>query len=757
MKLKYLILSFSLILIFGACSLTKNVPEGKYLLDGVSIKSDADKVSNAELEAFVRQQPNEGLPLLGRVRLKIYNLAGADTSKWINRTLKKIGEPPVIYNSRQTAQTVKQLEKELNNIGYLNAKVDTVEKVNKKKMDVVYKISGGTPYTLRSYYNAIEDSTMARVMNLVPRKLILNKGDLFNAKVLEQERERVNEIMRNVGYYNFSKDYVYFKVDTTLNSHQADLYLSIYPTRDSLPHPRYKLDKITVVTGYNAMNENRERYFRDTLTTDYRDIFITRGRDRFLRSTAIYRSNFLRRGQWYSDYALNNTYQSYSNLGAVKQVNVATYPSARDSLNLLDVTVTLVPGNPHWFKANLDGTNTAGDIGIAPSISYQHQNLFNGAEQFGVKLKGAYEFITGDDNSFYEVGGEVSFTFPQFVFPYLKKAWRERPNSSTKFSVGLTTQHREEYTRQFFNATVNYSWASMRNRLHHRLDLFDVNYVRMPWVDEYFEEDYLGEDSSPLMRASYDDQLVSRTEYSVTFVNGMRFNPLYPTYTLRANIEHSGMLPRIVTSLSGAKKNEEGYREILGVRYAEYIKGGVDYARTFYFSKAHSLAYHVGLGLAYPFGNSSVLPFERRYFSGGANSVRGWSTRSLGPGSYKSSGNTYADFANQTGDIKLDMSIESRHKMGSFLEVAGFVDAGNIWTLKKYSDENNEQFKFNEFYKEIAVAYGLGLRFDLGFLLLRFDVGVRAYDPGRDEGDRFVLHKPTFRRMAWHFGIGYPF
>ena len=320
----------------------------------------------------------------------------------------------------------------------------------------------------------------------------------------------------------------------------------------------------------------------------------------------------------------------------------------------------------------------------------------------------------------------------------------------------MTTQHRPEYTRQFFNTTINYGWTSMRGRLRHGLDFLDINYVRMPWIDDEFREEYLNDTNNPLLKASYDDQLIARTGYNITFVNGMRFNPLYPTYSLRGNIEVSGALPRLIATLGGAKENADGQKTIVGVRYAEYVKGGVDYTRTFYFTKKHSLAYHAGLGIAYPYGNSGVLPFERRYFSGGANSVRGWSTRSLGPGSYKKLNNN-ADFVNQSGDIKLDLNIEDRHKISELFEIAVFIDAGNIWTLKRYDSQKDGQFDFGKFYKEIAVAYGLGLRFDLGFLLLRLDTGVRAYDPGRDPGDRFVLLKPTLNKMALHFGIGYPF
>jgi outer membrane protein assembly factor BamA len=278
----------------------------------------------------------------------------------------------------------------------------------------------------------------------------------------------------------------------------------------------------------------------------------------------------------------------------------------------------------------------------------------------------------------------------------------------------------------------------------------------MPWVSDSL---YSGISKNPLLKESYNDQLVARTAFSFTLVNRRRFTALYPTFTVRGSFEVAGAIPRLVTTINGANPDEYGKKKILGVAYAEYIKGSLDYARTYYFSKRHSLAYHVGLGLAHPYGNSDVLPFERRFFAGGANSIRGWSTRSLGPGSYKRSiqEGMETDFVNQTGDMKLEFSIENRMKISELFEFAQFIDAGNIWTLKNYGNQQGGQFAFGRFYKEIAVAYGLGLRLDLGFLLIRFDLGAKAYDPGQDQSDRFVMFKRPLKNTAFHFGIGYPF
>lgn len=766
MKYKFLVFILGL-LFFTACSTTKNIPEGDYLLNTVNIKNDT-KNTTSDLMGFVRQKPNGSLPVFGKFRLKLYNMAGEDTTKWRNRTIKKLGAPPVLYNERQTGMTLSQLRKELNNQGYLDAEVDTLVQRRGKKLTITYEVKGGKPYRIRNYAYNIEDTTMARIMSKVPLKPLLSQGDMFDMSMLEQERAQVNTIMRNVGYFNFSKEFVYFKADTTLNSHQVDLFLNIYPARDSLPYNRYKINSVTIVSGYGGTDmsgrgsDEARYYFKNADTTDYKDIRIIRGRSKFLTNPAIYRNNSLHKGAYFSDRAMTNTYEAYSKIGAIKQVNMKMEPVRNDSSRLLDATVILVPANPHSVRAALEGTNSAGDIGVAPSITYRHQNLFNGGEQFSVRLRGAYEFIASGKNAdlinqnFYEIGVETSLTYPLFLFPFMKQSWRELPSATTRFSLGFNNQHRPEYTRQFFNGTVNYGWNSNRNRMRHSLDFLDINYVLMPWISDRFQEDFLDNPNNVLLQASYKDQLIARSGYAVTIVNSRSFSPLHPTYVVRLNAEIAGVLPRLVTALGGSTISEDGHKQVLGVAYAEYIKGGAEYARTFRFTKQHSLAYRVGLGLASPYGNSSVLPFERRYFSGGANSVRGWNTRRLGPGAYQTTNNE-SDFVNQAGDIKLDLNIEDRHKISELFELAGFIDAGNIWTLRNYENQKEGQFRFAKFYKEIAVAYGFGLRLDLDFLLLRLDTGIRAYDPGLPPSQRFVLFQPRFSRMAVHFGIGYPF
>lgn len=757
-KLQHLIYLILAISLFGACSTTKNVPEGSYLLNNVKIKTDTKYASSGELESFVRQHPNSSIGLM------IYNSAGQDTSKWLNRKLRSWGQPPVIFSNKQTGQTIVQLSQNLNNLGYLRAQVDTTIKTKGKKLDLTYNIKGGERYTIRNYDYAIKDSTILSFLKRNPFKTDLVSGGAFTVENMEQEKDLVSTLLRVVGYYNFSKEFLYFKADTTLNSNQVDLWLDIYPRRDSVPYTRYRIDNVKIISGYNPFDSELVYNWLDKNadTTKYHGIEIIRGPNKFLRTSTINRKNFIRPGDSYSEANTLNTNEGFRKLGAIKQVTISYEPSKKDSLHFLDATITLTPSNPHSFRASLEGTRS-GTIGIAPSLSYQHQNLFNGSELLAFSLKGSYEFNTNRNSNisgenYFEIGGDLSLTFPQFVFPFLKRSVRNIPSASTRFSAGLTTQHRKEYTRQFFNATIDYGWLSKNRRLQHSLSFIDINYVHMPpsSISDEFKEDFLEDPYNPLLKASYADQLIARTSYNLTFSNPYRYNSLKPTYTIRTSVEHSGLLPRIAESLGGTTTGPDGKQQILGVNYAEYVKGSIDYSKTRYISRKHSIAYHAVFGIAFPYGNSDIMPFERRFSAGGPNSIRGWSSRSLGPGAYKST-NKNSDFVNQSGDIKLEFSIESRHKISKMFEFAAFLDAGNIWTLKQYDSQAGGQFKFNSFYKEIALAYGIGLRLDLDFLLLRFDFGSRIYDPEEDQSNRFVMLSPRWRRTAWHFGIGYPF
>ncbi|MDD2475008.1 MAG: BamA/TamA family outer membrane protein [Dysgonamonadaceae bacterium] len=761
---KYIICLLSFLFLI-ACDATKRVPEGSYLLNKVKIDTDTKSVKKSELNPFLRQTPNSSIPIIGKYRLHLYNMAPND-STWLNRQLRKLGERPVLYSERLTAISAEQIRLELSNRGYLNATVDTTLIFKDKKADVTYDVVGHTPYRILNFQDTIQDTTIYKILANDKELNLIKEDAIFDLKVLEEERIDMARQLRNRGYYNFSKDNFFFLADTTVGTNQVDLTLGLTNPTDTTLHQQYYIGNSTVLNGIDLSKLEDSTALHNFDTIQFRNLTIIQDKKEFLRPRAIYYNTFLRKNRMYAERIVDRTYSSLNGLGPVSQTNINLYPTVRNDTNYLDARISIAPGNLHWMQFGVDGTNSAGDFGVATNITYEHRNIFKGAERLRIRLNGAYEFISSGglsdsinliDQSYYEYGAETFLSIPQLLLPWLLERLKEQTSASTEFSVGVNFQKRPEYLRQFFNLSSKLQWSRMSWRLTNTVEPLDINYVRMPWKSKFFTDQYLSDESNPILRKSYEDQLIARTAYSVSFSNtGARRVPKNP-FRIRAGIDLAGLIPRLITALGGSKTDDEGYEEILGIKYAEYVKTDFDFSRTYPFDDKNSIAMHFGVGVAVPYGNSIVLPFEKRYFAGGANSVRGWSTRTLGPGGYQRSDTLRADFVNQTGDIKLDVSIEYRNKLTNLFELATFVDAGNIWTIKDYQGQPNGVFRFDEFYKQIAVAYGLGLRINLNFLLLRLDAGMKAYDPA-ERNKKFVLFKPNFTdKFAVHFAIGYPF
>ena len=753
------------ILLLSACDATKRVPDGSYLLNKVKIDTDTKSVKASELEPFLRQEPNASIFIIGKYKLHLYNIAPND-STWLNRQFRKYGESPVLYSERLTSISTEQIKLELNNRGYLNATVDTLLDIGDKRVNITYDVKGHDPYRILTFQDTIQDTTILKILKEDRKLNFIKKDDVFDLERLEEGRTEMARQLRNKGYYEFSKDNFQFLADTTVGTNQVDLTVNLLNPTDSTLHKQYHLGNTTILNGVDIAKLEDSTRHDELDTVNFRGVSIIQDKNEFLRPRAIYFNTFLRKNRMYADRLVDRTYTSLNGLGAVSQTNISLYPAVRNDSNFLDSRISIAPGNLHWMQFGIDGTNSAGDLGVAANITYEHRNIFKGAERLRIRLNGAYEFISRGgladsinliDQNYYEYGAEAFLSIPQLLLPWLLKNLKEQPSASTEFSIGVNFQKRPEYLRQFFNLSSRFQWSRMDGRLINNVEPLDINYVRMPWKSEFFNNQYLGDDSNPILRESYKDQLIARTAYSVLFTNsGLRKVANVP-FRVRAGVDLAGLIPRLVTAVGGSKTNSEGYEEILRTTYAEYVKTDFDFALTYPFDDKNSLAMHFGLGVAVPYGNSIVLPFEKRYFSGGANSLRGWSTRTLGPGGYQRNDTLRADFVNQTGDIKLDISAEYRHKLTELFEVATIIDAGNIWTIKDYEGQPGGVFKFDEFYKQIAVSYGLGLRVNLGFLLVRLDAGMKAYDPADKDG-RFVLFKPNFSdKFALHFAIGYPF
>ncbi|MDO5665867.1 MAG: BamA/TamA family outer membrane protein [Bacteroidia bacterium] len=754
-----------LILLMISCDITKKVPRGSYLLDKVKINTDTKGVSESALKPYLRQKPNSSMFILGKIKLHAYNIPKND-STWLNRQFLKFGEPPVLYSDRLTGLSIEQIRLQLGNKGYLNAEVDTVIEKKDKKAAVTYKVTGHEPYRIRTFKDSIYsvDSTIYKILDEKKRLNIIREGDIFDLEVLEDGRVKITNELRNSGYYNFSKENFYYLADTTVGTHQVDVTLGLNNPTDTALHKSYKFGEVVVNNGVSTtvLQDSSKHHLLDTV--QYRNIKIVQERNKFMLPQAIFYNTFIRPNRIYSDQLVERTYSSLNRLGAVSQTAINLTPVVVNDSNYINANISISPGNMHFMQFGIDGTNSAGDLGIAADATYEHKNILKGGETFRIKLNGAYEFIAASDSanlidkSYYEYGAEAFLSIPQLLLPWVMKQLKDQPSASTEFSIGANFQNRSEYLRQFFNLSSRFQWAHRNWQVSNVVEPLSITYVRMPWMSDKFRNAYMNDSINPILKASYEEQMIVRSAYNITYsnVSSGQLPPRFP-FRIRAGIEVAGHLPRLVAAMGGTKKNASGREMLFGIPYAEYVKTDFDFAPLYRWDENNILAGHIAIGVAYPYGNSVVLPFEKRYYGGGANSVRGWSTRTLGPGTYNNDSLGY-DFANKTGDIKFDMSVEFRRKLTKPFELAAFVDAGNVWTIKKYKSQPGGYFEWNNFYKELALAYGLGLRVDLNFLLLRVDLGMKAHNPALPKGQRWTIFKPEFQRdFAFHFAIGYPF
>lgn len=736
--ISFFILLLLVALVLSGCSASKFIPEGKFLLDDAEMTSDVKGVNPDKFRAYIRQRGNSKWFSLFKIPLGTYALSGKDSTKWINKKLRDLGEDPVFFDSLQTAMTCSDLENVLHGLGYLRATVDyNLDFKKKRKVVVVYNLHPGPLYHIKSVSYDIQDEKIADFLNSGEGggfKSCLRAGMPFLTNELDNERKAMAKYLNNNGYYKFHKDFITYSADSIQGSTDVDLTLHLhrYNSGNKAPeeaHTRYKINDVTYYS-------NDERNYVP------------------LRQSVLEENTLIESGEYFKSDALQKTYNRFSRLQIVKYTNIRfnELPDS-DKLNC-DIGISTNKVNSIIFQP--EGTNTAGDFGAAASLTYENKNLFRGAETFSVKLRGAFEAITGlegyQNQDYEEYSLETKLVFPRLLVPFISKNFKRQSAAVTELTASYNMQNRPEFHRRVFSAGVRYRWDDVVRRRRYNVDLIDLNYIYMPWISKTFKEEYLDDVDSrnSILRYNYEDLFIMKLGFGMSYNNGDE--------AYKFNIETAGNLLNGVSRLIGSSVNSDNQYTLFNIAFAQYVKGDFDYTRMFRFDSRNNLAFHVGFGIAYPYGNSRVLPFEKRYFSGGANSVRGWSVRGLGPGKFKGT-NGSIDFINQTGDIKLDINLEFRSFLFWKIYGAVFVDAGNIWTLRYYEEQPGGQFDIKDFYKQIAVAYGVGLRLNFDFFILRFDMGMKAINPAYDtQQEHYAIFYPDFSRdFAFHFAVGLPF
>lgn len=710
---RYSYIPFSILLLTTACSTGKYVQEGEYILDKVAVVSDQSDYNASPLSQYVRQKEKP----------KLFSLFRNPFSR-----------KPVIYDTLQARLSCQDLMTAMQNEGYMNAGVSLYTETKGKKLKATYLLHPGQPFLIGKVNYDIQDEGILQLLHLdQPANQQIKPGMRFTVETLDNERKRIAGLLSDNGYFRFNKDFIHFAADTIMGRKDIALTLQLR---------KYKPNN-------NSPEVDHTRYLiRDVL-------FQSNDSDRIhLRKQVLLNATAIKEGRPYDASALQRTYNNFARLQAVKYTNIK-FAEVPDT-NLLDCHIQISTNKPSTISFQPEGTNTAGDLGAAASITYTNRNLFHGSEQLSIEFRGAYEAITGlegyQDQNYTEFSVETKLVFPRFLAPFLSKSFRRRQTASSEWAVSWDFQNRPEFHRRVFSSAWRYRWSEPKHHLNYRFDLLDLNYVYMPWISSTFKRDYLdnAENRNAILRYNYEDIFIMKTGFTVSYTDGVD--------AVKANFESAGNLLNGVSKGFGFKTNSQGQHTLFNIAYAQYVKFDFDYTHLFQFDKRNALALHAGLGVAYPYGNSTVLPFEKRYFSGGANSVRGWSVRELGPGKFKGTDGRI-DFINQTGDVKLDLNAEYRSSLFWKLQGALFIDAGNIWTLRNYAEQPGGQFKFTEFYKQIAASYGMGLRLNFDYFILRFDVGMKAINPAYESEKEHwsIIHPKLSRDFDFHFAVGLPF
>ncbi len=816
-RIKHTAVFILMLVIASACSLTKSLEENEKLLYATSIKIDKSGIAEQEeLSSNIVQKPNRRLLFLFPVYLRIYN--AYDDEKLANRNAKKkaklerrnakrlakgksekefkevwgyrikhnIGEEPVIVDSNETERSVKQLELYLSQLGYYRSKIE-VEKKSKwrKRLKLIYDITAGEPTIINDYRFNIEDYEIFNKNPEVVNGSLVKKGKPLNIEQLESERTRVTKALRNKGYYYFNSQYVSFEVDTFQTPKRAlvkEIVENPYTAYtgvtgdDSLAvkkHVQFTVDKVFINAAYDPQLENVSS---DTAIIK-KYVFTNLAQLNF-KPNMLLKSIFIKPGTLYSQEAQEYTYRRLNALKNFKFINIKYIQRSDSTLNCY---INMSPSLPQSLALESEGTNTGGNLGVAGNLSYTHRNIFRGTESLNIRLRGGFEsqptsntggsaenenaVNIGDVGLFntIEYGIDFSLNIPELLIPRNFSALNlpKYNNPKTVFNLNFNFQQRPDYTRSLINGSMAYQWSAATKQTN--LFVFQPVGVSLIQIDKSEEfQKTLDEINNPFYTATYSDQLIMGTKLNHTWTN-QNLNKDRNFNFNRAQLETAGNALSLI-SQSLQFDEVDGHYEIDSIQFAQFVKLDNDFRWYNVITENTRMVYRFYGGVGLPYGNSDALPFDKSFFAGGANDIRAWRARSLGPGSLPDSLKQGID---QVGDIILELNLEYRYKLTKTVEGALFADIGNIWLHEGEDRPESAVFRANRFYKELGIGLGTGLRFDFSFLLLRLDLGVQVHDPAQAPGERWLYQaKPLYEELngkpyglqyTLNLGIDYPF
>ena len=708
-------------IIMLSCSATRNLQDGEFRLakNKIEVVND-EEFDTGSLNPYIKQKHKGWSPFL-----YIYNWTNGKEKGW-DKFVRKIGTAPVIYDPVMVDNSIESIDDHLEYLGYYGSRTTSEIDVRKKNVVVTYKVNLGNRVMIRDIeVNLPERGEFSDAFRSDSSAFAIRPGDFLSESALESESVRSAEIMRNKGFYTFNKNNYFFEADTISFPGSAILKLTVNEyTRNELPRDaepirRFKINDVSIT--YPKSMKVREKVLEDL--------------------------NLIKPGENYSERIVNNTYSRFSSLKMFSTVNVGM---TQVDTNLVNCEISLSQSKTQGFKVNLEASsNSSGLLGVSPQISYYHKNIFRGGEWLNLSFMGNFQFMFNDDVHSNEFGVSCGLSLPKFLFLPYRMFKGSIPR--TDFNLSYNYQNRPEYTRNMLSTSFGYN-GNIRNRFFYQVYPAQLNVVKLFNLDDNF---YKTLANDPFLRNAYQNHFDLGSGATLYYTTNSAVNPQDTYFYSRLQFDIAGNILRAFSPVM--KKDSNGSGMIWNTPFSQFVRGELTLGRTWVFGRnsGHSLATRLLAGAGYAYGNSNALPFEKHFYGGGANSLRGWQARTVGPGC--SPRDTSFVIPNQTGDMKLEANIEYRFKVVWKLAGAVFLDAGNVWTLRNDSTDNQSAFRWSTFGQSIAANWGAGVRLDLGFLLLRVDMGMKIHDPARV--NKWVGPQGWFSKggYAMHFGVGYPF
>ena len=725
-RIRCLIYAVTAAVALYSCSTTRVLQDGEYRLQKNTLEVTNDRKFNSRsVEPYIKQKPNASF-FGWNPFLNLYNMTNGKGKGW-DKFVRKVGVAPVVYDPDLVESSIDNITGHLEYLGYYNSKVESEVSVKKRRVKVNYAITLGKRFPIKELEFELPEGELREEFLKDTTSVTIKKGSWLSEASLESESDRSSKYLRDRGFYGFSKNYYFFEADTLSCPDSAILKMSIR----------------------NYTRNETEKDARPLQKFYIGDVSIIHPKSLKIREKILTNLNTIIPGELYREKDISNTYSRLSALNVFSGVNIEMNQS---DTTTVDCSINLTQSKLQGFKVNLEASsNSTGLFGVSPQLSYYHKNIFRGGEWLNLSFMGNFQFKFNDDVRSNEFGVSAGISFPKFLFlPYrLFKGAMPR----TEVSLSYNYQNRPEYTRNIISTSLAYT-GIIGSRIYYQFYPVQLNIVRLFNLDPAF---FKSLEDNPFMRNAYQDHFDLGLGGNLYYTTNAEVVPKTSFFYTRLQFDIAGNLLSAFNPLM--RKDANGSGMIWNTPYSQYVRAEFQVGKTWRFGKnnGQALATRFLAGAGYAYGNSTALPFEKHFYAGGANSLRGWQARTVGPGTSPMD-STFV-IPNQTGDMKLEANVEYRFNIVWKLGGAVFVDAGNVWTIRDTGNRNNalSRISWQNFGKSIAMNWGAGVRLDLNFLLLRVDLGMKIHDPARAQswvGPGEWLKRDGF---AIHFGVGYPF